>query len=179
MISICCIGLYILINIGDGTINVKHSWNIIGEPIQKMREDNLFPSQKIIEDNLVPCPWCKQTPIFRQTTCRQNYDSTGKYYNDMIDLPQETVQCVNSRCACRPRINRVGTTDVIELWNACASNKPEVIKEGDRVRVVCDGHPLNDWHGNLKIIEDHVGLVDIEGYVFNIQMSNLKKDKYE
>ena len=78
--------------------------------------------QKIVEE-LAPCPWCKQTPKFYKTKSCQNYDSTGKKYDTLVNLPEEIVACQNTHCACRPRISRVNMTDAKDLWNMCATDK--------------------------------------------------------
>jgi len=63
------------------------------------------------------CPWCHQTPTYKKQKCEQNYDSNGNYYHDVIELPQEIIECENTKCYVRPKLIRVNTKDVIDVWN--------------------------------------------------------------
>lgn len=76
-----------------------------------------------MQENIAPCPWCKQTPTHRQYTVSQSVDSIGNRFDRCLELPEESVECCNVKCSCRPRIYRTNVSDAIKLWNMCQTNE--------------------------------------------------------
>ena len=69
---------------------------------------------------LEPCPWCKESPRYRQQTRWYNYDDAGMSYVNIIELSAEIIECPNVKCKIRPALTRINTNDAIEVWNGCS-----------------------------------------------------------
>ena len=69
-------------------------------------------------EKLELCPFCGSEAKYWKYIVYTNFDHTERSpYKDIDAHAAETVECSNMGCPVRPKVERIGTDDAIDIWN--------------------------------------------------------------